>query len=395
MRSRRAVVISFTKIAQEPRATRQARALKDAGWHVTLAGHESCNPIPEGCDFIALEPISSLPAPIRPLAFAALLGCSLSSRCAEIYYWLRSAHRSAAQRLSKIDASLVVCNDYYTLPAAERLARRCGARLVADCHEYALGEYPENRTWNLLFRPYVDAIQRLHLPRADAITAVSAGIALQIAADYNLASTPAVVRNAPIYEPTEFRPCGKHIELLYHGLIAPIRELHVLVEAMAATRPEFRLVIRGHGDADYRAQLEAQSLRLGLAERIRFEESVPFKQLISVAQASDVGVFLSRDLSPQMRFVLPNKLFEYLMAGLAVCVSDLAEMAAIVNAHKAGVLVPHVTPAVVADQINSLDRPTINALKQRALAAARKLNWENERAVFLRACGLEQTQCAA
>lgn len=395
MRQQRAVIISFTKIAQEPRAIRQARALLDAGWHVTLTGHAGDNPNPDGCDFIPLEPTDRLPSALRPLALTALLGSSLWSKSGELYYWLRSAHRSAARRLGEIDASLVVCNDYYTLPVAARLARRCRARLVADCHEYALGEYPESRTWNLLFRPYVDSIQRLYLPSADAITAVSAGIARQIATDYKLKSVPEVVRNTPPYEPVAFRPCGDHIELLYHGLIAPIRELHILIEALAATRPEFRLVVRGHGDQEYAARLHTLRDRLGLTERVRFEPSVPLSQLINVAASSDVGVFLSRDLSPQMRFVLPNKLFEYLMAGLAVCVSDLIEMAMIVKAHDAGVLVRQVTPRAVAEQINALDRPIIDVLKKRALAAARQLNWENERAAFLRACGLEQTPCAA
>lgn len=392
----RAVVLSFTKIAQEPRAVRQANALAAAGWDVTLAGYASDNPIPAGCSFVPIAPVGPMPALLRPVGLVALLANIVWTRAAESYYWLRPDHRAAERALSSVHASLIVCNDHYTFPLGARLAQRWRARLIADCHEYALGEYPDRRFWKLLMMPYVDAIQRHVLPRADAVTTVSAGIARQLAQDYGLAAVPAVVRNVPVHKsPAVFRPCGERIEVLYHGLIVPMRELEPLIEAFRLVRPEFHLVVRGPGEADYIARLGGLCTRLGLGERVRIEPPVALDALIGAATASDVGIFLYRDRSPQMRFVLPNKLFEYVMAGLAVCVSDLAEMAAVVEAHDLGTLVPEVTPEAIAAAINALDRATIDRYKQRALAAARELNWESEQKIFLRACGLEAVPCAA
>jgi len=67
------------------------------------------------------------------------------------------------------------------------------------------------------------------------------------------------------------------------------------------------------------------------------------------------------------------------MAGLALCVSDLPEMARLVSQYDLGVLVADCSEQTIADAINSFDHERINAFKQRSVAAARELNWEAER----------------
>ena len=94
---------------------------------------------------------------------------------------------------------------------------------------------------------------------------------------------------------------------------------------------------------------------------------------------------------PTKRFTLPNKFFEYVQARLALCVADLPEMARLVKQHELGVLVPHIGPEAIAEQINSLTRERINAYKQASMKAARVLSWQNEAAVMLEAYGIRPT----
>ena len=77
-----------------------------------------------------------------------------------------------------------------------------------------------------------------------------------------------------------------------------------------------------------------------MSERLTIEPPVPFDQIVPAANRADIGYFVHLDTSPQRRFVLPNKFFEYVMAGLALCVSDLPEMARLVRQYDMGVLVP-------------------------------------------------------
>ena len=85
-----------------------------------------------------------------------------------------------------------------------------------------------------------------------------------------------------------------------------------------------------------------------------------------------------RDISLQKKYTLPNKFFEYVMAGLALCVSDLPEMARIVRGYDLGLLVPGADPQKIAEMLNSLDEKKINYYKQQSLKAAKELCWEVE-----------------
>jgi glycosyltransferase involved in cell wall biosynthesis len=111
--------------------------------------------------------------------------------------------------------------------------------------------------------------------------------------------------------------------------------------------------------------------------------------LVRSAAEHDIGLFALPDHSLQNIYVLPNKFFEYMMAGLALCVSDLPEMARILKRHALGVLIDAVTPEAIAAATNRLDRPAIDAYKGAVLAAARKFNWENEGQLLLKACVLD------
>jgi glycosyltransferase involved in cell wall biosynthesis len=75
---------------------------------------------------------------------------------------------------------------------------------------------------------------------------------------------------------------------------------------------------------------------------------------------------------------LPNKFFEYVMAGLALCASDRPEMARLIQQYDLGVTIAAVEPKAIAAAINALDPDRIDRFKRNALAAARELCWERE-----------------
>jgi glycogen(starch) synthase len=100
----------------------------------------------------------------------------------------------------------------------------------------------------------------------------------------------------------------------------------------------------------------------------------------------DVGLFALPGHSLQNFHVLPNKFFEYTMAGLALCVSDLPEMSRLLHGYELGRLIADVTPQAVAAAINGFDRASIDRFKQNAGKAALELNWEVEARAFLSAC---------
>ena len=123
--------------------------------------------------------------------------------------------------------------------------------------------------------------------------------------------------------------------------------------------------------------------RHGVTSRLRFEAPVAFDQIVPAANQADIGYFVHEEAGPQKRFALPNKFFEYVMAGLAVCVSDLPEMTALVNQYQLGRLVPQFNEAAIAAAINGFDREAIDRMKRHSMVAALELNWDAEQQVML------------
>jgi glycosyltransferase involved in cell wall biosynthesis len=224
------------------------------------------------------------------------------------------------------------------------------------------------------------------MKEAALITCVSDGIADRLQELYGLKERPLVIRNTPSYQEMPFRPTGERIEVLYHGIVAPGRGLEECICSVAAWRPEFILTIRGPASDQYKAQLENAIASVGVQGRVRLAPPVPMVDLVRAANAFDIGLFALPDHSRHNRFALPNKFFEYTMAGLALCVSDLPEMARLVKDHDLGVLFSGMEPSVIAATINSLDRASIDRYKRQSLAAARQLNWQKESEKLVSLC---------
>ncbi len=118
---------------------------------------------------------------------------------------------------------------------------------------------------------------------------------------------------------------------------------------------------------------------------MRFLPAVPMAGLVAAAAAHDVGVMVPPDTTDHMRYCLPNKFFEYVMAGLGVLVTDLPDMAALVRSYGFGTLVERCEPAAIAAAVNRLEPGMVAAQRAAARAAAPELSWERESQALLAA----------
>ncbi|MEX1055509.1 MAG: glycosyltransferase, partial [Rhodothermales bacterium] len=103
--------------------------------------------------------------------------------------------------------------------------------------------------------------------------------------------------------------------------------------------------------------LAALARGLGIRDRIRFIEPVPPDELLSYTASADIGVTLLEDVCLNHRFALPNKLFEYLVAGIPVVASDIPEVRRIVRGFDVGLVVD---PQNREDLVAALRQSTID-----------------------------------
>ena len=108
-------------------------------------------------------------------------------------------------------------------------------------------------------------------------------------------------------------------------------------------------------------------------------------EMVTRATVYDIGLFALPDHSLHNHFALPNKLFEYIMAGLAICVSDLPEMKKIVDEYDVGVTFHGMEPEIIAAAVNGFDRQSVEQYRSQSLVAAHELCWETEGEMMVRA----------
>ena len=295
------------------------------------------------------------------------------------------AHRTVRAAARATPAGLYLASDLYTLPALAAAAERHGGALVYDARELydALDSTHD--------RPYVGrfwaAVEDRYAPRADAVLTVGEAIADRLAARTGIIDRPIVLYNAPALaegpvDPGALRrelglPDDGRVVVLYQGLFREGRGLSALVEA--ARRVEgVRLVLIGEG------ALAGEIERAGedLGHRLVVHPFVPPDRLATLTPGADLGACLIEPLTESLRLSLPNKLFEYLAAGVPVLASPLPEIRPVVE-QGVGVLADPADPAAVADALRqSLDADRRARWAAAAPAALAPYTWTAGRRTF-------------
>jgi glycosyltransferase involved in cell wall biosynthesis len=257
---------------------------------------------------------------------------------------------------------IVHANDLDTLPAGFLLARRVGARLVYDAHElYSEFEAPAPKIARRVILLLEGALAR----RADAVVTVSEGVARELGARLRLDESPLVVPNAPRRTDVEpAPPANGPLRVVYQGGLGPGRELDDLLEAARAEGVSLTIRIRL---ADPHALRETIASR-GLADRVRILDPVPPDAVIQALSEFEVGLIFDRPQSRNSELSMPNKLFEYLMAGLAVVAPNLESLGPLVAQEGVGVTFDPAEPGALRNVLEQLaaDRSGLSAMRRAA-----------------------------
>lgn len=277
--------------------------------------------------------------------------------------------------LKKSDA--IYANDLDTLLAASMLSFIKRIPLIYDSHEI-FTELPE-----LVNRPVKKNMWRFLekwlVKRVDAAITVSESVSKELNRMYGI--TFVVIRNLPIKKNVslkESNTTGKKI-VLYQGALNIGRGLEKLITAMQLL-PGVELRIAGIGDIDKR--LIELSRSLELENQIKFLGRVDPNQLHHETQKATIGVSLEEDISLNYRYALPNKLFDYIQAGLPVLTSNLPEMEKIVSKYNVGQTInSSCTPSELSQKLSVMlnNSNQISQWQQNSLAAAKVLNWDEEK----------------
>ncbi|MFP4288350.1 MAG: glycosyltransferase [Bacteroidales bacterium] len=281
-------------------------------------------------------------------------------------------------------SDILVSNDLDTLLPNYLVSRLKRKSLVYDSHEYFLGS-TEIQTRKVVKKIW-ETIERSIFPHLKNVITVNESIANLYKKDYGI--KPIVVHNFPPFQNLNFSktrkdlglPENKKIVLMQGSAINIQRGAEELIKSL---QPEYgldnvHLLFIGGGDVWEEIQKLTNSLNL--KDKITFLPRMPFENMMEYTRLCDLGISIDKPVSINYQFSLPNKLFDYIAAGLPVLVSPLAEVKKIVENYNVGLCIEKHEEQHIASMISRMfaDQKRYNCWKKNTVKAHSLLNWERE-----------------
>jgi glycosyltransferase involved in cell wall biosynthesis len=371
------------RVHTDARVMREANTLRDAGFKVSIVDVESDCALPPEEDLKGI----CVKHMIYPKWF-------ISTRF-KPWFLIKAAQTfiCGVFRLIRISADIYHAQDEEALPACYIAARLRRKPLIYDAHELPLSESNVTR-WHRLHALTTRLFEGM-VPRCAGVITVSPPIAKELRRRYH-ATEVSLIRNFPVYQTvTKNDRLRQHLGLspdtriaLYQGNLQRDRELDRLIRAAAFLERDIVIVMMGKDNAGIQGQLEALIASEGVTDRVKIIPPVAYGELLDWTASADIGLIVySPDRSLNIQLCLPNKLFEYLMAGLPVLASSLDAVADILRTYDVGQVVSSLLPRDIGTAVNSMlaDRVALDRMHHNALESAQRVfNWEKERQQLIR-----------
>jgi len=285
------------------------------------------------------------------------------------------------------DASVYHANDLDTLEICGSVSAARNAKLVYDSHELWLESSRYLTATNFFNRIRLSRIEKKYAPEADAVIAVTPMRGEIMQKMYPSIRELEIIENAP-EKLKDLPPKGKlrsitgaspdSLIALYQGVICPERGLEELLRAAQLVKnPALRFVIIGM-DA-WNGTLQRTASEMGLDQKVFFLPPVPSEELPEITVDADMGFILFRNTCLNHYYSLPNKLYEYMMAGVPIIASCFPELQRVIEGVGSGLTVDPDSAESIAGAVENLanDPSARHRMAASGRAAALDMyNWE-------------------
>lgn len=317
----------------------------------------------------------------RKIKLAALLALRLFNKA---YHFQHPYFSLANQVKGKVD--LIIANEAETLPLAFNLADKHGCPVVLDAHEYAPRHFEDKLVWRLFFQPLNTYLCATYIPRLASMFTVGRGLANEYQKNFHL--KPEIITNASYYHDLQPSiPLSGSIKLVHHGIATPSRKLELMIDMMDHLDDRFSLdmylLLSGHVSSKTKDYPNWLKQRAAKNPKVSILDPIKSEEIVRSINQYDIGVFLIPPVNFNYANGLPNKLFDFIQARLAVAVGPTPEMAEIVNHFNLGVVSEDFNAESLAKKLQAITHDQLIAYKKNSATAAARLNAEENEKILL------------
>ena len=272
---------------------------------------------------------------------------------------------------------VINCHSLFTLPIGVFFKLFSRAILIYDAHELEteMGHWPN---W---IKKFGKILERISIRFADEIFVVSDSIAQWYQKEYSLRKIH-VIKNFPLAPPGPIPSSNRlrkalsidknDLLFLFQGGLTRERNIPLLLDVFSQSVREKQIVFMGFGPLENTVRDYSQRFK-----NIHFHPAVPVEQVLLYTSSADVGVSLTDASCLNHIYSLPNKVFEYILAGVPILVSDFPEMGRLIDDFQFGWKVA-AEPTAVIQKIAEISRKGLQQKKINLLKCRKSFAWENE-----------------
>ncbi len=237
------------------------------------------------------------------------------------------------QLIKKIKPDIIIIHDPKHLPIFSRLKKNRNFKLVFNAHEYSPLEYDSDPKWLATEGKLMHSIYKKWLPKIDLLINVCESIRQKCLEVFGVESV--VVTNAAVFK-KEITPSinnEKPIKIVHHGSAIRLRNVETTIEAVLRLGNKYQLDLYLDGNASYLNELK---LKYQDAQNVVFNNHLSYDEIEVGTSTYDIGIFVLPPENFNYRVALPNKVYNYLQARLALIVSPNVEMKKMVEENGIG-----------------------------------------------------------
>ena len=224
-------------------------------------------------------------------------------------------------------------------------------------------------------------LEHLFIKKVDHIFVVSENIADWYKKTYNIQRPTVVFNSQPAqhikkrkYFKNFYNLRGNQIIIITHGILAAERGIKLLLEAFKKrTNDKVVIVFMGNGDLKEEIQLASKSYK-----NIFFHKMVRYDKVLNYVASADIGIHLPINKCLSYDFSMPNKIFDYVMAGLPIIAFNTKDLSKFIKKNQIGSIIMSNTVEAINQEIDNFLSMDLNSLKKNVKKVALKYSWQQQ-----------------